>query len=309
MRRRASWALVATVKAPGEKILAFLAWHLDLGAAEITLCFDEPADPALAAIAARGLPGVRLIACDEAHWQALGGRPGRHQNRQAKNARMVYRKGGADWLGHIDVDEFIWPVRPVSEVLGCLPARDILCRMAPFEAMHDPDLPDDIYTARIFRGALKQPHAALRVPVLGEYAEILPEAMLSHSAGKVFFRSGVPGLSPRLHGAFIGGERLPGPEFHPGLRLLHFHAEARQDWLAALPFRLTRGAYQYRPGMQAWLAAASPGQIADFYRVTQMLHPETADLLRGAGRLVEAQLDLRRRIAGLSESGLQGGGT
>lgn len=308
MKQAASWALVATVKAPEEKILAFLAWHLDLGADRITLCFDDPDDPALAAIAARRLSRVRLIACEAGHWQALGGRPDRHQNRQAKNAGMVYRAGGSDWLGHIDVDEFIWPVRPVAEVLGRLPAKEILCRIEPFEALHEPDLSDDIYTARVFRGALKPRHEGLRGPTLGDYADILPEAMLSHSAGKVFFRSGVPGLSPRLHGAFIGGERLPGPGFHPGLKLLHFHAQDREDWLSALPFRLTRGAYQYRPEMQAWLMAASPGQIADFYQVTQMPGRGT-DLLREAGRLQEARLDLRARVAKLPESGSEGSGT
>ncbi len=309
MSRAATWALVATVKAPGEKILAFLAWHLDLGASQITLCFDDPDDPALALIAAQHLPRLRLIACDAAHWQAAGGRPERHQNRQAKNARMVYRSCEAAWLGHIDVDEFIWSPEPPGALLGALPPSQIMCRMEPFEALHDPDLPDDIYTARAFRGPLKQAHAALRGPVLGDYATILPEAMLSHSAGKVFFRTGVPGLSPRLHGAFIGGERLPGPGFHPGLRLLHFHAQDREDWLTALPFRLTRGAYQYRPEMQAWLASASAEEVADFYLATQRARPEAAALLHDAGRLVEARLDLRRRVADLLATGSQGSAT
>nr|WP_301538883.1 glycosyltransferase family 2 protein [Pseudogemmobacter hezensis] len=277
--------------------MGFLAWHLDLGASKITLCFDDPEDPALAALADHASARVQLIACDAAHWQALGGRPERHQNRQAKNARMVYRQGGCDWLGHIDIDEFIWPAAPVANLLADLPADQILCRMEPFEALHDPTLPDDIFTAQAFRAPLKPRHAGLRGPALGRYATILPEGMLSHSAGKLFFRSGIKGLSPRLHGAFIGGERLPGPDFHPGLQLLHFHAQDRASWLAALPFRLTRGAYQYRPEMQAWLAGASADEIADFYQTTQSLQAGAAADLRKAGRLVEARLDLRRRIA------------
>jgi len=290
------------VKAPEEKILAFLAWHLDLGAAQITLCFDDPDDPALPALAARALPRVRLIACDAGHWQRMGGRPDRHQNRQAKNARMIYRKGGVDWLGHIDIDEFIWPAQPVGESLGALPVDQPMCRMEPYEAMQEPGLPDDIYTARQFRAALKPRHVALRAPVLGAYAGLMPEGMLSHTAGKVFFRTGIEGFSPRLHGAFLNGARVKGPELDPALNLLHFHAQDRAAWAAALPFRLTRGAYQYQPLLQTWLEAASPAEIADFLNVTQVMTPEKAALLRKAGRLIEAQLDLRARLAGLSPS-------
>ena len=38
----ASWSLVATVKAPEEKVLAFAAHHLSLGANHLWLYFDDP---------------------------------------------------------------------------------------------------------------------------------------------------------------------------------------------------------------------------------------------------------------------------
>ncbi|VDC26099.1 glycosyltransferase family 2 protein [Pseudogemmobacter humi] len=296
------WGLVATVKTPVEKLLAFLAWHLDLGAARISLYFDDPDDPAPEVLAAvPGLAGkVVLTPCDEAHWRRLGGRPERHQNRQAKNARDAYRAAGPDWIGHIDADEFLWAEVPVAQILASLPREQIMCRAEPFEAMHDPALPDDIYTASAFRGALKPRHAALRRPVLGEFAGMLPEGMLSHAAGKAFFRAGIQGLSPRLHGAFIGGERLPGPGFDPRLKLLHFHAQDRAAWAAALPFRLTRGAYQYHPELCAFLSGASPAQIAEFYDETQVLTPAKTAALREAGRLMELRLDLAARVARLT---------
>lgn len=296
------WGLVATVKTPAEKLLAFLAWHLDLGVARICLYFDDPGDPALATLSALpALAGrVVLTPCDDAHWQRLGGRPGRHQNRQAKNARDAYRATDLDWLGHLDADEFLWAEAPVAEILAALPREQIMCRAEPFEAMHDPALPDDIYTARAFRGALKARHAALRSPVLGGFAGILPEGMLSHAAGKALFRAGIPGLSPRLHGAFIGGERLPGPAFDPRLKLLHFHAQDRAAWASALPFRLTRGAYQYHPELCAFLSGATEAQIAGFYDETQILTPRKAGALRAAGRLAELQLDLAARVARLT---------
>lgn len=287
-----SWGIVATVKAAPEKVRAFAAHHLSLGAAHLWLCFDDPADPT----AALAHPQITAIPCDAAHWSRLGTRPDRHQNRQSKNAQAVYRRCTLDWLAHLDVDEFLWPERPVADILSTLPPAQILCRAEPFEAMHDPALPDDIFTAQQFRGSLKKPFTHLRAPVLGPYAAILPEAMLSHANGKALFRTGIPGLSPRLHGAFLNGTRLPGPPFQPGLALLHFHAQNRADWLAALPFRLTRGAYQYHPDLQSFLAAATPQQVAAFYDETQTLTPAKTEMLRSESRLINASLALRRSI-------------
>lgn len=297
-RGAAAFGLVATVKAPAEQLLAFLTWHFDQGAAHISLYFDEPEDPAREIC--RRLAGPRelsLIACDGAHWARLKGRPDRHQNRQSKNAAHAYRASRLDWLGHIDGDEFLLASPAPGQILGQLPQDQILCRAEPFEALHDPGLADDIFTARQFRGALKARHAALRSLVMGPYAAYLPEAMLSHSVGKAFFRCGIPGLSPRLHGAFMAGERLPGPPFQPGLQLLHFHAQDRAAWLRALPFRLTRGAYQYHPQLQLFLSSASPEEMAAFYDETQILTPQKARALREAGRLVETDLRLTARIA------------
>lgn len=291
------WGLVSTVKAPPEKVLAFIAHHLSLGAARIWLYFDDPEDPAYDLVA--DLPQVTPVRCDDTRWATAGNRPDRHQNRQSRNAQAAYRACRLPWLGHIDVDEFLWPSRPVSEILADYPADQPTLRMEPYEAMHDPSLPDDIFTARAFRGPLKARFAHLRTPVLGSYAAVLPEGHLSHTNGKSFFRTGVPGLSPRLHGAFMNKERLPGPPFDRRLRLLHFHAQDRDAWLAALPFRLTRGAYQYHPELQDLLSNAGPEEIAFFYDRTQILTPDLADILRGESRLIEARLRLRDLVAAL----------
>lgn len=291
------WGLVSTVKAAPDKVLAFVAHHLALGAARIWLYFDDPSDPAFDRVA--GITQVTAVRCDETRWAAAGGRPDRHQNRQSRNAQAAYRACRLPWLGHIDVDEFLWPARPVSEILASLPPDQLTLRMEPFEAMHDAGLPDDIFTARAFRGPLKSRHAHLREAALGSYAALLPEGHLSHTNGKSFFRTGIPGLSPRLHGAFLNKERLAGPPFDRRLRLLHFHAQDREGWLAALPFRLTRGAYQYHPELQAHLHQAGPEEIAFFYDRTQTLGPDTARMLEDDGRLIRADLGLRARVAAL----------
>ncbi len=293
----ADWAIVATVKAPEEQVLAFVAHHLSLGCAHVAIYFDDPADPVQAAL--RGLPRVTATLCDDAHWARWKNRPERHQNRQARNALRAYRLCRQPWIAHIDVDEFLWPDLPVAEILDPVPPAQLMVRAEPFEAMHDPALPDDIFTARQFRAPMKAPHAALRRAALGPHAEVLTEGVLSHSAGKAFFRTGIPGLVPRIHGGSLEGERLPGPRFEPRLKLLHFHAQERERWLAALPFRLERGAYQYRPELHDHLGNATEAEIAAFYDATQRVTPEQAALLAARGRLVEADLHLRQRVAAL----------
>jgi hypothetical protein len=292
-----SWAVVTTVKAPEEKVLAFVAHHLSLGAAQIFLYFDDPEDPARAAVAAFG----RVVAtpCTEDYWAERGGRNERHQNRQSRNARDAYGRCDTDWLCHIDVDEFILAQRPVADLLAEIPADTPLAKLEPFEAMHDPLLPDDIYTSREFRGAIRHEHWPLRRGALGPYREFNRDGLLSHSNGKVIFRTGIRGLSPRLHSVFLKGTRLDAADWHPGMKLLHFHAQDRQAWRSALPFRLTRGAYQYRTGLQAFLQGATPEEIDTFYLQTQVLSPESLAALQGVGRVIVTDLGLRQKVAAL----------
>ncbi len=294
----ATWSLVATVKAPEAKLLAFVAYHLSLGADHIRIYFDDPDDPAHAAVT--GLPRVIATQCTAGHWAAMGNRHDRHQNRQSRNARDAYQHCTTDWLGHIDVDEFILPDRAVADILDTAAPADLLVRMEPFEAMHDPSLPDDICTARLFRGAIQHDYWQLRHPCLGRYRSLIRDGMLSHTVGKVFFRTGIRGLAPRLHSGMLGKTRIAVPDFHPAMRLLHFHAQDRQAWLDAVPFRVTRGAYQYRPPLQTFLTAATPDEIAAFYQRTQTVSPPVAATLVEVGRAVTADLGLGAKIAALT---------
>ncbi len=120
----------------------------------------------------------------------------------------------------------------------------------------------------------------------------------------MIFRTGIKGLFPRLHSVMLKGIRLPTPDWHPDLKLLHFHAQDRQAWLAALPFRLTRGAYQYNPPLQAFLQNATAAEIAAFYLQTQVLPPAVVPALVEAGRLILVDLGLRAKVATLLAEGL-----
>jgi hypothetical protein len=295
----ASWGLVSTVKAPEEKILAFAAHHLSLGADHLWLYFDDPDQPVPAPLIHH--PRVTVTLCDDAHWTRVGKkRPAEHKNRQTQNARYTYHeRATSDWIVHIDVDEFILTPRPIAEILDEALPETIAMKLEPFEAMHDPLLPDDIYTSREFRGALRHEHWPHRQATLGAYQKMIRQGMLSHTVGKMIYRTRIPGLLPRLHTVTVDKVVVPVPTWHAEMKLLHFHAQEKDTWLAALPFRLTRGAYQFRPELQAFLAEASPEEIDRFYRRTQILPVDLRDELAKVGRVIIADLGLRAKVQAL----------
>jgi hypothetical protein len=290
-----TWGVVTTVRAPEEQILAFVAHHLALGAARIWVYFDDPADPAHDRIAR--LPRITAIRCTDWYWALRGGRDRRHQSRQVQNARHAQHRCRLDWLTHVDVDEYIHAARPVAEILAEVPGAEVTLRMEPFEALHDPGLPDDIFTARRFRGPLQEGHAPLIPAVFGPMAPLLAKGSLAHGLGKCFLRPRTRGVDLDLHFALVRKARLM-PPFHPDLRLLHFHAENPDAWRRALPFRLAKGAYHHpveRP-LHAYLAGAGEAELQRFYEAAMMLTPEKAALLEAQGRLVTADLGLRAKV-------------
>ena len=291
------WGVATTLNAPAAQVLAFVAHPLDLGARRIWLHFDDPDDPA--ADLFHATPEVTAIRCDAAYWQDLTGqRPDTHQLRQVRNVTRVLRRARLPWVAHLDVDEFMLSRRPVSDVLSEIDQERLLIRIEPWEALHDPALVDDIFTARAFRRQLpKDAPDDLTVALHGPAGRLLDQGMLSHRVGKCIFRTGIKGMIGRIHGARIDGVNVPGGSFHPDLALLHFHAQDRAAWLARLPFRLEKGAYQYRPAMREWLLEQSPDTIAAFHDAVQLARPDLLDGLRAHGLLREEHLDLRTRVA------------
>lgn len=290
-----NWGICSTVKAPPDQVQAFAAYHLALGAAHIWLHFDDPDD---AAINLFDHPQITTIRCTDAYWTETNGkRPDRHQNRQGRNMHRVYKSTALPWVAHIDVDEFILPQTDIPAALNTLPPDQSMLRMAPWEALHDASLPNDIFTARHFRAGLRgDTNRAARQRVFGAYAPLLENGVLSHAAGKCFFRTGLARFEPRLHGAFRAGSRVPGGAFSTDIAVLHFHAEDPKRWRDRLQFRLTRGAYQYNKPLQDWLLAADDAAIDRFYLETQTATAETLTRLRAENLLLHTNLNLRQKI-------------
>ena len=257
MTSQPTWGVVATVKAPASDILDFAAHHLDLGARRVHVYLDAPCPEAEAAL--RAHPKCRVILCDDAYWRRRrkrAGRPAAHQPRQSLNAtHCLTRRPGVDWLAHIDVDEFLWPATPLPAQLAALPADCLTARVRPVEALApDPDDPP-AGGARWFKSCARLPgrrreETAAIYPGAGAH---LDGGFLSHVAGKVFVRTGVPGTSLRIHNALRHGERDAHPSELPGTRLCHLHATGWEQWRARYAYRLAHGAYR------AGLGPAAPG--------------------------------------------------
>jgi hypothetical protein len=290
-----NWGICTTVMAPPKQVQAFAAYHLGIGAAHIWLHFDNPDDPAIDLF---DHPRITTIRCTNSYWmEYIGKRPERHQNRQGRNMHRIYKSEPLPWVAHIDVDEYILPQTDITQALNALPLDQPMFRMAPHEALYDPALPDDIFTARHFRaGQNGKTKAEARARCFGQYAPLLESGMLSHSAGKCFFRTGLARFEPRLHGAFRAGARVDGGKFCEDVALLHFHAQDPAHWRNRLQFRLTRGAYQFNTPLQDWLLAADDAAIDRFYLETQTATPETLAKLRAEGALLSATLNLRQHI-------------
>ena len=240
-----TWGLVTTVKAPLRSILEFAAWHLELGAHRIFLYLDDPEglEPGTLDVL-RDHPKLRPMLTDDAYWRQRGRkRPARHQVRQTANASHRYNSGaGVDWLGHIDVDEFLVPEGPLTQLLGALSEDCHVARVRPMEALAQENQSDlwAFKTLTLDRDCRRR--QSLEVwPTYGAY---MNGGFLSHVAGKILVRAGLEAADFRIHNVFSGGEENPGSVELSGAALAHMHARNWPDWLAQYRFRHQKGSYR-----------------------------------------------------------------
>lgn len=236
------WGLVSTVRGSLRQIARFAAHHLELGAERIDLYLDEP-DPAV--FAALAHPRLHLTACDAAWWDAVGkDRPEQHQLRQSHNATRSYRNSDLDWLGHIDVDEFLLTEAPVASSLLAAGQEFAQLRMAPAEVLCSSD--GAIRHFKLTREAAGQP-VSVSEEIYPTFGMHLRDGFISHTAGKVFARTGISGARMGIHSLKIDGVRLANSGTLPGIYTGHLHAPDWDHFRAHLEFRRTKGSYRDRP--------------------------------------------------------------
>lgn len=232
-----TWAVVATVKEDIDTIKAFVAHYKSIGAGEIHLFFDDPEDPARRIAAS--VPGVHVTSCDAAHWK--GKRPAAHQTRQKINANLAYGRVGTDWIIHLDADELLHSVQPISEVLAGLEPDTVVGGVVPAEAMVSAE--ED--GSSLFRLPLPRNARGDRIghAVYGELYPLLHGGLLSHTAGKFFVRTGRKDVQLTIHAPFLARVRETGQRL-ADVHLLHLHGDDEDKWIASVQRRLDRGAYQ-----------------------------------------------------------------
>ena len=243
-----TWGLSATIRAPAPDIVRFAAYHLEQGAHRLYLYLDAANPVAYAHLKAH--PKVRVQICDQAHWKKLGKkRPNRHQVRQSYNATHAYnRRAEVDWLIHMDVDEFLISERSIAESLGDLGPGQMSARVRPMEKLGDSE---NAFKAFIPSGAARRATVEQIYPTFGRY---IRGGFLSHLAGKLFVRTGLPNMKLQIHNAFQNDATLPKAVELGSMDLAHCHAPTWDAWRAAFDDRLKRGSYR------AELPAAAPAQ-------------------------------------------------
>jgi len=232
------WGLSATIKAPVGEILGFAAYHLELGAHRLYIYLDNDNPEAFARLKTH--PKIRVAACDDTYWRRLTGkRPAKHQVRQTANATHAYgRRVEVDWLIHMDVDELLWPDNELSATLDALDAQVNCARVRPMELLSGDGT---AFKAFVPSSPDRQAIVTRLYPTYGNHVK---GGFLSHSAGKLFVRTGIDRLTVKIHNVFQGDRMNPGEAELDPVALCHAHAKSWEDWLAAYRFRLEKGSYR-----------------------------------------------------------------
>jgi len=294
--REASWAVVMTADEPLELLLANTAWHLATGALEVHVCLDRPDDPAAEALAA--IAGVVVTRCDTDHWAELApnwGRPPLQMRRQALNANHARLHTRADWIIHLDADEFLRQDAALGRELACFTGMDHEIRFPVWERAYLDAAPTGIFDG-VFRTTTK-PLRPMAAAILGDDERYMIDGMMGHSEGKCAvptegnWRIGIH-WSFRGKGPQTKSNRVPSP----GVRLLHF------DGLTPLHFliKLVRYAGHEAEDLVRLVSENRRVQIAELALGPRALHDrlrvldgEKCDWLAGFGLMDRRGFDPR----------------
>ena len=271
-----TWGTVTLADEPGELILAFAAWHADLGASEIHIFLDRANNRLATAL--RGIPGVVMTQCDDMFWDANGGRSIVQTRRQDVVANIAYAETSADWLLHLDADEFLLDTGGMLGELSAVPDAALGLKVPVRERVwtNAPRL--------IFDGAFKLPvpgKLGLDSLLYGERSKYMQRGLTGHTRGKTFCRTGQD-IVMSIHGPREQGnlDLMEAQAAH----LLHFDGLTPFHWL------LKRLKY-------AALPHAEIKKQTDHYRWNQIGALQAMETLEDAQRFQEELTLLNERQA------------
>lgn len=193
------WDVVTTAREPAPLVAAFVAHHLALGASRIHLYLDAP-DPEIEALLSP-IREVRMTVADARfHRHAYGGRRSPRLNRRQRlNAQHAYRRSAADWLLHLDVDEFVIDT-DLAATLADLPPEIGWLRLRNGERAYL----TGVRPVGLFDGVMLLPADNAGLPrwmrrgLFSRDGGLRPEGLLGHARGKSAVRCGQP-LSMGVH--------------------------------------------------------------------------------------------------------------
>jgi len=283
------WGIVMTADEPATLVRANVGWHLGSGASEVHVYLDRPDDPVAADLAA--ISGCHVTVCDAAHWRALSrkGRPEAQIRRQSLNANHALAASGADWLVHLDADEFLSVTGDLAAELHAVAPLGAELALPVWERAYLTP-PGGIFDG-VFRGSTKAAKG-VDAALFGRDAEYLVHGLMGHAAGKC----AVPVESDfvlGVHWAFRGGQ---GRDFRApqwpskAARVLHFDGLTPRHWQIKLlryaahdPALLERLVPEHRQRQIA--EVARDAEALALHDRLRMLKPEMAARLEALGLL------------------------
>ena len=300
------WGVVSTMREPLPLTIAFVCYHLALGASAIYVFLDDPNDPAAKLLSK--LPNTYVTFCGPRYWRKRHGikRPERNTRRQAINAnlalRRTRRRGNLDALLHMDADEFLHLPEPLEKEWARLTPEQMWLSIPNHERVWlDPPNAGTLFSGQFRAPMFKQP--ALIKKVYGKFEQFLAGGLAGHSAGKALSRV-TPGAFMAIHKVKDGG---PAGDVLPyrvadTARILHFNGMTPRNWtLKTLRFlgkdqaELKQRIPRIMIRRVNWiLGHDDPVKAAmTLHEKLFCLSPEQADDLRDAGGLFEAEINPR----------------
>lgn len=297
-----SWAVVSTMDEAPELTVAFAAYHLDLGASAVHIFLDRPDDPAADLLAQ--LPNCHVTLCTDAHWHDTAGkeRPYMHTHRQSTNANLAFARNSADWLFHIDADEYLCPLGDWLTELATMPA-DHYFRVMNVERVRLARAPRAV---DLFEGPFLRRLDETETTFLGADAAFYKNGFTGHSVGKSAVRRGDK-MRLSIHRPRM--KRGPRPRKTPPKRiaaqlaLLHFEDITPLAWAFKRVRRMVRDAGSatplkssgHRQAQVDWLTAhAATGREAmAFFQKLCVLDATREAQLRAIDGLHDLTIDVQ----------------
>ncbi|MDD9716947.1 glycosyltransferase family 2 protein [Dinoroseobacter sp. PD6] len=287
---KSQWDIVALAQEAPDLILAWAAYHLNLGVRRINLFLDTSI-PRVEAVLGNH-PRVRLAVCDDAFWQnhPAGARPPKQGPRQKAILQDVVDHSTADWVFHIDVDEFLWTPDDLDELLAAQPPEieHVATRAQERVYLGPPDpgnIFDGAFRVQTTRRYLEDAEAAD-----GAATPYLQRGMTAYCGGKSAFRPRI-GLAVGIH-----GPKPPKPatgRLLDTLDLLHFDGLTPKHWvnkrlrlLRQQPnARRNETEHRQRQLLKMDTLQGDPEALREFYLLLKQYTPERAGTLEAMGLL------------------------